>query len=188
MYVSLISTKNEVFSVKGLAVDNVDLQTVINTAGTIKILKYDTKTAVTPAKAEAPKAATQAAPEKKAETAEAQKVVVVYDEGGMSVKLYFNEAEGVFHDANGNKFIPMNGPIVYQPDSNSYWSSDPSFWNTHTEAELKGDADVDANVDADTDADAEIEADAEAEELVEEYDEYEAADEDVDLVEENDEF
>lgn len=43
---SFISTENEVFIITGRADSKEDLQDVIKTAGTIKILQYDTKTAV----------------------------------------------------------------------------------------------------------------------------------------------
>ncbi len=43
---AFISTKNEVFIVTGLADSRETLEDVIKTVGTIKILKYDTKTAV----------------------------------------------------------------------------------------------------------------------------------------------
>lgn len=43
---TFVSTDNEVFIVKGLAASREDLETVMKTIGTIKVLKYDTKTAV----------------------------------------------------------------------------------------------------------------------------------------------
>ena len=141
VYVSLISTKNEVFSVKGLAVDNQGLQSVIQTAGTIKILKFDTKTAVAPA-ATAKKAdtaqktdTTKTTEEKKTETT-SKPDIVVYDSDGMSVELYFDPATGEYKDANGNAFLTMAGGLVYQPDSNSYWNTDKNFWNEHSEDEF----------------------------------------------------
>ena len=43
---AFVSTRNEVFIVEGLAASQEDLETVMKTIGTIKVLKYDTKTAV----------------------------------------------------------------------------------------------------------------------------------------------
>lgn len=43
---SFVSTKNEVFVIKGSAVKREDLETVLKIINTIKVLKYDTKTAV----------------------------------------------------------------------------------------------------------------------------------------------
>ena len=43
---TFVSTDNEVFIVKGLAASREDLETGMKTIGTIRILKYDTKTAV----------------------------------------------------------------------------------------------------------------------------------------------
>ena len=43
---TFISTRNEVFVVKGLAASREDLDAVIKMIGTIKVLKFDTKTAV----------------------------------------------------------------------------------------------------------------------------------------------
>ena len=142
VYVSLISTKNEVFSVKGLAVDAVDLQTIIKTAGTIKILKFDTKTAVIPVetkKAEESGKKDEAAAEQNTEAVANGSAVTVYDADGMSVELYFDEATGEYKDANGNVFLTMAGSVFYQPDSNSYWSADKDYWLTHSEDELNYD-------------------------------------------------
>ena len=47
VYQAFVSTKNEVFVVKGLAASQEELATMMQTIGTIKVLKYDTKTAVT---------------------------------------------------------------------------------------------------------------------------------------------
>ena len=140
VYTSLISTKNEVFSVRGLAVDNVDLQTVIKTAGTIKILKFDTNTAVTPAKAQETKKAEttqkKEEPAKQSGTDSAPSVLVVFDEDGMSVELHYDAAFDVYRDANGNAFLMMEYPVVYQPDTNSYWAADRNFWDTHDADEM----------------------------------------------------
>ena len=43
---SFVSTPNEVFIVKGLAAEQDDLPAIMNIIGTIKILRFDTKTAV----------------------------------------------------------------------------------------------------------------------------------------------
>lgn len=51
---SFVSTMNEVFVVKGVAKNSASLQTLMQTMGTIKVLKYDTKTAL-PKQASAPK-------------------------------------------------------------------------------------------------------------------------------------
>lgn len=136
VYVSLISTKNEVFSVKGLAVDNANLQSVIQTAGTIKILKFDTKTAVTPAATETKKAENTATATPAPQAAESSETVTVYDEGGMSVELYYDAATGDYHDSNGNVFKPMAGSVYYQPESNAYWSADPNYFKEHDASEL----------------------------------------------------
>ena len=146
VYTSQISTKNEVFSVRGLAADAVDLQTIINTAGTIRILKFDTKTAVTPvaAPAKAQETKKEEPTEKKEETVQTEQsgtdsapsVLTVFDEDGMSVELYYDDVFDVYRDSNGNVFLMMEYPVVYQPDSNSYWAADRDFWNTHSEDEL----------------------------------------------------
>ena len=47
VYHAYVSTKNEVFIIKGSAVRQEDLETIMKTVGTIKVLKYDTKTAIT---------------------------------------------------------------------------------------------------------------------------------------------
>ena len=44
---SFVSTLNEVFVVKGMAAEQADLENLMKVIGTIKILKYDTKTAIT---------------------------------------------------------------------------------------------------------------------------------------------
>ena len=46
VYQAYVSTKNEVFIVKALASDTQDLETLMKIIGTIKVLKYDTKTAI----------------------------------------------------------------------------------------------------------------------------------------------
>ncbi len=46
IYQAFVSTKNEVFAVKGAAVKQEDLQEIMESISTIKILKFDTKTAV----------------------------------------------------------------------------------------------------------------------------------------------
>ena len=46
VYQAFVSTKNEVFIVKGLAATQEDLAAMMQTIGTIKVLKYDTKTAI----------------------------------------------------------------------------------------------------------------------------------------------
>ncbi len=43
---SYVSTLNEVFVVKGMAAEQADLESLMKAIGTIKILKYDTKTAI----------------------------------------------------------------------------------------------------------------------------------------------
>lgn len=54
VYQAYVSTKNEVFVIKGSAIEQEDLETVMRAIGTIKVLKYDTKTAIsTEAKADA---------------------------------------------------------------------------------------------------------------------------------------
>ena len=54
VYQGFVSTKNEVFVVKGLSNEQEDLQKLMETIGTIRVLKLDTKQAIT--KADAPKA------------------------------------------------------------------------------------------------------------------------------------
>ena len=54
VYQALVSTRNEVFAIKGSAVQSEDLETVMKMISTIKILKYDTKTAVSVETAAAP--------------------------------------------------------------------------------------------------------------------------------------
>jgi len=46
VYQAFVSTKNEVFVVKGLAASQEELAGMMQTIGTIKVLKYDTKTAI----------------------------------------------------------------------------------------------------------------------------------------------
>ena len=46
---SFVSTLNEVFVVKGMAAEQADLEKLMRAMGSIKILKYDTKTALAPA-------------------------------------------------------------------------------------------------------------------------------------------
>ena len=46
VYQAFVSTKNEVFVVKGLAASQEELASMMQTIGTIKVLKYDTKTAI----------------------------------------------------------------------------------------------------------------------------------------------
>ena len=46
VYQALVSTRNEVFVIKGCAVNAEDLEPIMNAIGTIKILRVDTKTAV----------------------------------------------------------------------------------------------------------------------------------------------
>ncbi len=46
VYQAFVSTKNEVFAIKGTAAEQADLEDIIKIVGTIKVLKYDTKTAV----------------------------------------------------------------------------------------------------------------------------------------------
>lgn len=52
VYQSYLSTKNEVFVIKGSALKQQDLVTIMKAIGTIKVLKYDTKTAISPEKPE----------------------------------------------------------------------------------------------------------------------------------------
>ena len=54
VYQGFVSTRNEVFVVKGLSNEQEDLQKLMETIGTIRVLKLDTKQAIT--KADAPKA------------------------------------------------------------------------------------------------------------------------------------
>ena len=54
VYQALVSTRNEVFSIKGCAVNSEDLESVMRAIGTIKILRFDTKTAVRGEAAPAP--------------------------------------------------------------------------------------------------------------------------------------
>ena len=49
VYHSYVSTKNEVFVIRGCAVKQKDLEDIMKSIATIKILKFDTKTALTPA-------------------------------------------------------------------------------------------------------------------------------------------
>ncbi len=49
-----VSTPNEVFVVKGLAAEQADLETLMKTIGTLKVLKFDTKTAVATSNAAVP--------------------------------------------------------------------------------------------------------------------------------------
>ena len=46
VYQAIVSTRNEVFVIKGKAVQSEDLESVMKAIGTIKILQFDTKTAV----------------------------------------------------------------------------------------------------------------------------------------------
>ena len=46
VYQAFVSTKNEVFVVKGMAAAQADLASIMETIGTVKVLKYDTKTAI----------------------------------------------------------------------------------------------------------------------------------------------
>ena len=46
VYQAFVSTKNEIFVVKALAADTADLQNLMEITGSIKVLKYDTKTAI----------------------------------------------------------------------------------------------------------------------------------------------
>ena len=48
---SYVSTLNEVFIVKGMAAEQADLESLMKAIGTIRILKYDTKTAISSAPA-----------------------------------------------------------------------------------------------------------------------------------------
>ena len=53
VYHAYVSTKNEVFVIKGSALKQEDLETVMKAIATIKVLKYDTKTAIAQEKPEA---------------------------------------------------------------------------------------------------------------------------------------
>ncbi len=46
VYHTFVSTRNEVFVVKGCAVDQKDLEMIMNAVSTVRILKFDTKTAL----------------------------------------------------------------------------------------------------------------------------------------------
>ena len=46
VFQAFVSTKNEVFVVKALASDTADLQALMQAIGTVKVLKFDTKTAI----------------------------------------------------------------------------------------------------------------------------------------------
>ena len=54
VYQAYVSTRNEVFSVKGCAVKSEDLEAIMKAIGTIKILQFDTKAAINQATAAAP--------------------------------------------------------------------------------------------------------------------------------------
>ncbi len=54
VYQALVSTRNEVFVIKGCAVNSEDLESIMKAIGTIKILRFDTKTAVKEEAAAAP--------------------------------------------------------------------------------------------------------------------------------------
>ncbi len=55
----------------------------------------------------------------------------VYMEDGSAVTIYFDEETASWVDGNGLVYLPMAGALVYQPDTDTYWDADPSYWNTY---------------------------------------------------------
>ena len=121
---SLISTKNEVFVVNAVSSSQQSLQDLIKAVGSIRILAYDTKTAV---KAESTKAA---APEKKENTAsssQAGKKITVYAASGATTEITLGE-DGVWKDSKGNSFYNTVDTMYYDEVNDLFWNSDPEYW------------------------------------------------------------
>lgn len=147
VYMALISNKNEVFSVKGLAGQNSDLQTLIQTIGTIKILKFDTKTAVKPV-ADSAKQQNQQTQQNQqsqqqsganvtpAPAAEDGDSIHLYAEDGSEVTVYFDKNTNQYVDTKGLVYLPMAGALMYEPMNGTYWNGDPSYWNDHSSEDL----------------------------------------------------
>ena len=114
---SLISTKNEVFVVTGTSNNQAHLQELIQAAGSVKILIYDTKTAV--------KAAPAAANETEKTAA---KQITVYALDGSERTLTFVEND-TWKDSNGNVFYNTVDNMYYEEHTGLFWSSDPQYWS-----------------------------------------------------------
>ncbi|MBQ2627233.1 MAG: hypothetical protein IJG17_05555 [Eubacterium sp.] len=126
---SALSTKNEVFIATGLVANEDETDEINESLQSIKILKYDTKTAVKkeePSLTPAPTPAPAPAQETKKEEAEKEtapsgpvETYLVYSEGsGRPVNI--TGSDGVFYDGSGNRFYANGGGVFSDEDGCTY--------------------------------------------------------------------
>ncbi|MBR2528747.1 MAG: hypothetical protein IKE58_09805 [Blautia sp.] len=188
-----ISTKNEVFLITGAASSQESLQSVVNTVGSVKILKYDTKTAVQDQSAAKPAAQGQSAaipapqdqsaakpaaqevqpkavaPEtntaqeqetKQSAETDDRRAMTVYQEDGTAVTIYFDEENESWTDSQGMIYLPMAGALVYQPDTDTYWHGNPSYWDQYSASDMDYDSFAKSAYGMDTDSETDTNTDA----------------------------
>ena len=107
---SLISTRNEVFVVTASSGKKEHLQDLIKAVGSIRILIYDTKTAV------------KAAPK-----SEAAKQIKVYALSGAETVITLGE-DGQWRDKDGVIFYNTVDTMYYEDHNKLFWNSDPNYW------------------------------------------------------------
>ena len=66
--------------------------------------------------------------------------MTVYREDGSWMNIFYDPSTGSWSDAHGNTYLPMAGSMVYDPNNDSYWTGDPSYWNTYDEEDMDYDA------------------------------------------------
>ena len=128
---SALSTKNEVFIATGLVANTDETEEINDSLQSIKILKYDTKLAVTKEEAPAPKQEQTPAPAQETVKEKEPEVVttevpdspaetyLVYSEGsGRPVNI--TGSDGVFYDGSGNRFYANGGGVFTDEDGCTY--------------------------------------------------------------------
>lgn len=128
-----VSSRNEVFVVKGLGSDNQDMETLMRIIGTVKVLKFDTKQAVSSGSSEKPAAEKPAAEKPAAETAPAKTEdnekpypvgdpIPVFDEDGIQWGFIYEYSDASFRDQDGNKVEYLRNGVYYNGSENLYTS------------------------------------------------------------------
>ena len=220
VYHAYVSTQNEVFVVKGLAKSSASLQTLMEAISTIKVLKYDTKTAIARQTAPAPASEfairemngtyyvntdelnvrssystdsalvgelgygdevtvtgmvtkggedygwfriqfegstayvssaflssskqsgtnpTSAPAKEEDDPFSKYDSTSIYSENGTSKTIYYVPSSGLWMDRDGIIFSPMAEAMFYEAGSNTYWSEDVGYWDSHSSSEFNYD-------------------------------------------------
>ena len=119
VYQAFLSTENEVFAVKGTAAQKTDLQKLISAIGTIKILKYDTKTQTRPAsantagnKTSSAQAPAQNSGQAASKTSAPSQSIHLYTEGSYEPIIITLDSDGFWRNSMG---------LTYTNNGNGVW-------------------------------------------------------------------